>query len=368
MNLLRSAAEVRVLPGPLGSVHDPAGQLCNRSVRSIQAAVAVLALPSAHIDGGCRIQHSPRICLGIPITSRQEERHDATTRTRAPSARIIHPPIPRRTWSLCRRRPATSRQLFGPGPCVAGAGMPHRSFPKAVESGGEARLSRGEGLAVSGGFRHIAGASGSTLTTFPLPAHRTQRADFPHWALAPDHALAHAKLRLPAFLPQSCGWCPASARLPGLRLQLPTQPRARPLCRPRPCLPTVATRRPGARFASACDVVRSFRTEIGAHRLAPILIVPASFPNQGPFPPPALPGLPGTTSLSATLSAQTGPHEFPVGACTPPTGIPVLHPSPCAHIVSPLARRRRPVLRSPNPLAFPVAGSLPRNVGGSASA
>ena len=58
-------------------------------------------------------------------------------------------------------------------------------------------MSRVEGLAVSGGFRHSAGASVSTLTTFPLPAHRTPRADFPHWALARDHALAHAKLHLP---------------------------------------------------------------------------------------------------------------------------------------------------------------------------
>ena len=41
----------------------------------------------------------------------------------------------------------------------------------------------GRGQADSGGFRHRAGALVSALTTFPLPAHRTQRADCPHWPL-----------------------------------------------------------------------------------------------------------------------------------------------------------------------------------------
>ena len=45
---MRSAAELRVLPRPLGSVRDPAGQLCKRSVRNIQAATPVLAPLRAH--------------------------------------------------------------------------------------------------------------------------------------------------------------------------------------------------------------------------------------------------------------------------------------------------------------------------------
>ena len=174
---------------------------------------------------------------------------------------------------------------------------------------------------------------------------------------------------LPAFLPQSCGWRPASARLPRLRLQLPTQPPTRPPCRPRPCIPAAATRRPGARFASACDAIRSFRTEIGADRLAPVPIVPASFPasfpNRGPFPPPALPGLPGTTSLSATLPAQAGP--FMLEECRrggwPCCIRPPAHAC-CRHYPGGGDRCVVP----PSPLALPVAGSLPRNVGGSASA
>ena len=59
------------------------------TVRSIQAAVAVPAPPSVHIGGGGRIQHSPLICLGILIVSRQEERHEATILSRAHKAEIL---------------------------------------------------------------------------------------------------------------------------------------------------------------------------------------------------------------------------------------------------------------------------------------
>ena len=97
-----------------------------------------------------------------------------------------------------------------------------------------------------------------------------------------------------------------------------------------------------------CDTIRNFRTVSGASRLAPVPWVPVSFlaslSNQGPFPPQALPRFPGTTGLSATLPARTGPHGFSVGACAPPTGLPVLHPLPCACMLSPLPRRRRPAI------------------------
>ena len=73
----------------LGSIRGPAGQLCNRSVRSIQAAVAVADSPSAHIGGGGRIPPSPRTCLGIPIASRQEQHHEATIPTRAREAEVL---------------------------------------------------------------------------------------------------------------------------------------------------------------------------------------------------------------------------------------------------------------------------------------
>ena len=37
-------------------------------------------------------------------------------------------------------------------------------------------------------------------------------------------------------------------------------------------------------------------------------------------------------------------HGLSVGACAPPTGLPVLHPLPCACMLSPVPRRRRPAI------------------------
>ena len=51
------------------------------------------------------------------------------------------------------------------------------------------------GVAVSGGFRD-AGASVHAMAPFPVAAHRTGRADFPHPALGRDHAFAHGRLAL----------------------------------------------------------------------------------------------------------------------------------------------------------------------------
>ena len=47
--------------------------------------------------------------------------------------------------------------------------------------------------------------------------------------------------------------------------------------------------------------------------------------NQGPFPPPALPGFAGTAGLSATQAARPVPHGRPVEGHVPsPLGLPVL--------------------------------------------
>ena len=59
---------------------------------------------------------------------------------------------------------------------------------------GEARLSRIDQVAVSGGICHRAGAPASTPTTFPLPAHQAHPAGFPRGVLVQDHAFAHAWL------------------------------------------------------------------------------------------------------------------------------------------------------------------------------
>ncbi len=102
-------------------------------------------------------------------------------------------------------------------------------------------------------------------------------------------------------------------------------------------------------------------------RFGPCLLS-ASLSNQGPFPPQALPRFLGTTGLSATLPAQTGPHGFSVGACAPPTGLPVLLlRSSCTHAAANTPAETTGLSRS-RPLAVPVAGSLPRYNGGSASA
>ena len=58
----------------------------------------------------------------------------------------------------------------------------------------EARPVVGGGNSCYRRLSHEAGASVPTVTTFPLPAHRTGRAVFPHPALGRDHAVAHERL------------------------------------------------------------------------------------------------------------------------------------------------------------------------------
>ena len=45
-----------------------------------------------------------------------------------------------------------------------------------------------------GSVAFASGLSPAPMVTFPVPAHRTVRADFPHTALGRDHAFAHGKL------------------------------------------------------------------------------------------------------------------------------------------------------------------------------
>ena len=87
--------------------------------------------------------------------------------------------------------------------------------------------------------------------------------------------------------------------------------------------------------------------------------------NQGSFPPPALPGICGNTSPSATLPARPAPHGVPVGVCAPPTGLPVLLPSPSSMRAAATTPAEPADVRVAR---FPAGGSLPRQKGGSASA
>ena len=127
-------------------------------------------------------------------------------------------------------------------------------------------------------------------------------------------------------------------------------------------------RRSGSSLAFACNTLWSRRTCSDPGRLSPVVmpfLLPASLSNQGSFPPPALPGIPGTTSPSATLPARPAPRGGPVGVCSPPTGLPVLLPSPSsmrAAATTPAEPAGARVAR------FPAGGSLPRDTVGSASA
>ena len=121
-------------------------------------------------------------------------------------------------------------------------------------------------------------------------------------------------------------------------------------------------------FASACDALRTLGHQGGVlGRATPRRL--SSFPHpsapEAPSLPPALPGFRGIAGLSATLPARPAPRGVPVGACPPPTGLPVLPPS--------LSSMRAAVITPAEPTGarvarFPAGGSLPRYSGGSASA
>ena len=101
-------------------------------------------------------------------------------------------------------------------------------------------------------------------------------------------------------------------------------------------------------------------------RITPTGLSPASAAaSLAALPPPALPGVFSRTGLSATLAARPVPHGIPVGSCTPPTGLPVLRPSPsCMRAAANTPAEPASALVA----HFPADGSLPRFTGGSASA
>ena len=80
--------------------------------------------------------------------------------------------------------------------------------------------------------------------------------------------------------------------------------------------------RPGSPFASACGTFRSSRTLSEFYRVAPIscaLLLPEPALNQGPFPPPALPGFLSNTGLSATPPRPVCPSPAPGWSSRPTT-------------------------------------------------
>ena len=144
--------------------------------------------------------------------------------------------------------------------------------------------------------------SGSTMAPFPHPAHRTGQADFPHPALGQD------------FTPLLSRATPSAVSEHFLEL-------------------------------IGCPISMSFTTYCVCLEL------------EVPSPPPALPGLTGTTNLSATPGRPACPSRASGwSSLTAPRGFPCFVRFPCVHAVATTpAQRLGVLLRSLHPAvsAFP---------------
>ena len=179
---------------------------------------------------------------------------------------------------------------------------------------------RSEGIAVAGGFRPHAGASISTMATFPLPALRTRRAVFPQRALQWDHA---ARTRVDS---SSVGMAqrlpPPAPREWHLSLFSPTaaDPGGKPVLAspPSPAVP---------RFRAVPTVVplrfrmrwfQRSRTQTGVLGQATPVVL-RTFPHpSSPEAPSLHRNYPASLVLRASPpppTAQADPHGFPVDAC-----------------------------------------------------
>ena len=215
-----------------------------------------------------------------------------------------------------------------------------------------------------------AGASVPRLATFPLPAHRTRRADFPQRALQRDHAPCTRARPSPAGMARRLSSCAPSEWHCSACFPAVVEPGRKPVhaLPPTPLGPAYAAA--SGRFPSlphgvapalpdfypgsqALPLPASFALSLTAPRLRPlpsagITRLPRYY---GPLRHPARPGL-----------SLTG---FRLARATPPSGLPVLLLSPsCVHatVNTPAEPTGARIAR------FPAAGSLPRFVGGSASA
>ena len=173
-----------------------------------------------------------------------------------------------------------------------GHSVTHAGLPFVVESGCGA-------VAVGSAYLFPPLSSGGAsiaepITPFPHPAHRTGRALLTHPALGqgitPSHTEGHEQ---PSDQPPG-PWYPSVLRSTRLlaTANATTWGDSGSL-----------DQRPGSPFASACGTFRNSHTSTEFSRVAPIsraLPLPAPALNQGPFPPPALPGLLSNTGLSAT--------------------------------------------------------------------
>ena len=205
---------------------------------------------------------------------------------------------------------------------------------------------------------------------FQSPAHRTQRANFQHWALQWDHAARTRKTGAQAArLFRSPGSPMAfveDARLPHLAT-FRSRPAIEPVYASMAPLRSPEVRRPKRSFAYACDASGVFGSNRGNRHCHSRRPFPFSHPSspEAPFldrhypassvirasPPPCRPGLP-----LAGFRLVRAHHR---------QGFPCCHRPPLPCVPPPLPRRSRSVLASPasRPLAaFPViqAGRPPR--------
>ena len=215
-------------------------------------------------------------------------------------------------------------------------------------------------------------------TPFPVAARRTGRADFPHPALSrimPSPTEGRALARTGARGATTC-WALVGMAVNPLAAHrvLPAQPLAGPITAPSAVrssatasLPIHPRLPPSLSHVVPCEAPRLFGVARRKASIACRSLLPAPFPDQGSFPPPALPGFTGTTTLSATPRGRfraSRHHRWPAPPASHPKGLPVLHTTPLSHMPSPLPRRNRWVLSSfasPTAAAFPEiqAGRLP---------
>ena len=209
------------------------------------------------------------------------------------------------------------------------------------------------------------GASVSRLATFPLPARRTGRADFPHHGSHPGSCPSPTE-GPPLPVPAGAARSPALVR--GAHVSPAPARRSRRSHRSgRPAVPDPtappgdATRRAASPFASACSAIRSPRALHGGPRLSPLSTALSSFlrssrtkapslrrsypasPLLRAHPPPCRPWLALAGSRLARARHRQG---FPC-CCSLPL--------PC--VLAPIPRRKRigacvahfPTRRRPSP-------------------
>ena len=208
---------------------------------------------------------------------------------------------------------AARRHVSGPNPVP----VPVWSLEHEVVESGAGAPTLGSG-GDSGAF--VPGLSPAPIVTFPAPALRTRRADFRHRALQWDHA---SRTRTARAI-RACRWSADAARLP-LCIPSPSPARRRACSRLDNIEPV--------RFDSltyACDASGIIALIAGSrHRHSRR---PSSFRHRStpevPFLDRHYPASSVVRTSPPPRPAQPAPHGVPVGACTPPTGLPVLLPSP----------------------------------------